>query len=177
MGMQCANCGSPITNETRFCAGCGAALPTAQGRAVGRHSAVLTDETQLAALKELHENKRQISVEMHTILEFTEQSGASEADRKRYAKLREDWAKVDSEITSRMAFLIDRQPVERRQRPSRGEERRIQMTEIRQQDRRSGSERRIDERREGTDRRDPFPGDLPTQPMPKIEDPPPESHP
>jgi hypothetical protein len=72
---------------------------------------------------------------------------------------------------------MQRQPVERRQRPSRDAERRIQMTEIRHQDRRSGSERRMDERREGTDRRDPFPGDLPTQPMPKIEDPPPDSHP
>lgn len=177
MGMQCANCGSPITNETRFCAGCGAALPTAQGRAAGRHSAVLADEAQLAALKELHDRKRQLSIEMHAILEFTEQSGASEADRTRYAELREDWAKVDSEITSRMAFLMKRQPVERRQRPSRSEERRIQLTEIRRQDRRTGGERRIDERRDGADRRDPFPGDLPTQPMPKIEDPPPESHP
>ena len=177
MGMQCANCGSPITNETRFCAGCGAALPAAQGRAAGRHSAVLADEAQLAALKELHDRKRHLGIEMHAILELTEQSGASEEDRTRYADLREDWAKVDSEITSRMASLGKRQPAERRKSPLRSKERRIQLTEIRRQDRRSGGERRIDERREGTDRRDPFPGDLPTQPMPKIEDTPPESHP
>lgn len=177
MGMQCANCGSPITNATRFCAGCGAALPAAHSHAAGRHSAVLADEAQLAALKELHDKKRQIGIEMRAILEFTEQSGASEADRKRYADLREDWAKVDSEITSRMAFLMERQPVERRQSASRSGERRSQPTEIRRQDRRSGDERRLDDRREGTDRRDPFPGDLPTQPLPKIEDPPPESLP
>jgi hypothetical protein len=175
--MQCANCGSPITNETRFCAGCGAALPAAHGHAAGRHSAVLADEAQMAALKELHDKKRQIGIEMRAILEFTEQSGASEADRTRYADLREDWAKVDSEITAKMAVLMERQPAERRQRVSRSAERRVQLTEMRRQDRRSGGERRVDDRREGADRRDPFPGDLPTQPMPKIEDPPPESLP
>ncbi len=173
--MRCAKCGSPITDETRFCAGCGATLPAAQGRAAARHSAVLADEKDLAELKELHDRKRHIGIEMRAILELTEQSGTSEADQKRYVELREEWAKVDSEITSKMAFLIERKPADRRQDTSRGEQRRTGRTEIRRLDRRSGEDRREDERRTGNDRRDPFPSDLPTQPMPEIEDPPPDS--
>ena len=173
--MQCANCDSPITDETRFCAGCGAPLPAAQGRAVGRHSAVLADEVELAALKELHEKKRRLGDQMRAILEFTKESGASEADQQRYTELREEWTSIDADITTRMAFLMERQPVDRRKRASRGTERRRQETEIRQQDQRSGSERREELRRTDTDRRDPFPGDVPTQRMPKISDPPSES--
>ena len=173
--MQCTNCGAPITNETRFCAGCGLTLPAAQGRAAGRHSAVIADEDELAALKELHDRKRQLSTEMRAILEFTEQSGAAEADHKRYAELREEWTQVDDEITTRMAFLMERQPVDRREGPTRSEERRSQGTEIRRQDNRSGDDRRSDERRAGEDRRSPFPGDLPTQPLRGIEDPPSDS--
>ena len=173
--MQCANCGSPITEETRFCAGCGVPLPTAKGHAAGRHSAVLADEAELAALKELHDEKRRLGAEMRAILDFTKETGASEADQRRYTKLREEWTRIDTDITTRMAFLIEREPAERRQRASRGTERRSQKTEVRQQDQRSSQERRVEQRRESTDRRDPYPGDLPTQKMPGISDPPPES--
>ena len=170
--MECANCGSPITNETRFCAGCGAALQAAQGRAVGRHSAVVADETELAALKELHDRKRQLGIEMRALIEFTQQSGAAEADQTRYAELREEWAAVDAEITARMSLLLERQPTDRRESATRISERRVQKTEVRRQEQRSMSDRRVDDRRAGEDRRDPFPEDLPTQIMPKIEDPP-----
>ena len=173
--MECANCGSPITKETRFCAGCGAALPAAQGRAVGRHSAVIADETELAALKVLHDRKRQLGIEMRAILEFTEQSGAAEADQKRYAELREEWSKVEADITTRMSLLLERQPADRRERATRNSQRRSRQTEIRRPDQRSASDRRVVDRRDGADRRDPFPEDLPTQPMPKIEEPPPKS--
>ena len=158
--MQCTKCGSPITKETRFCAGCGTALPAAQALGAGRHSAVTADEGELSELKELHDKKRRIGMEMRAILELAEQVGAAEADHKRYAELREEWTGLEATITERMQLLMERQTIDRRERASRSGARRALETEIRRQDRRSGGERRDDDRRSGPDRRDPFPREL-----------------
>ncbi len=158
--MQCSKCGSPITKETRFCAGCGEALPGTKAMGAGRHSALTADETELAALKELHDQKRRVGIEMRAILDMTKEVGASAADHRRYGELREEWMRLDAEITQQMTSLMERQQGDRRKRPSRSAERRVQQTELRRQERRTGDERRIDDRRSGLDRRDPFPEDL-----------------
>ena len=155
--MRCSSCQAPITNDTRFCAGCGQALPWKTSLGAGKHAAVLTDEGELDTLTQLNSEKERLTGELRVLLEITAERDPTEAEAERYSSLRARWKEVGSEVTRRTSFIAARQNHDRRTVEGRQVTRRIQHAAFQQVDRRSGDERRSDDQRIGRDRRDPFP--------------------
>ena len=155
--MRCSSCRAPITNDTRFCAGCGQALPWKRSLGAGKHAAVLPDEGELDTLTQLNREKQRLTGELQGLLEITAEREPTEAEAERYSSLRARWKEVGSEVAKRMSFVAERQNHERRSAAARQVTRRIRPAAFQQVDRRSADERRSDDQRTARDRRDPFP--------------------
>ena len=155
--MRCSSCQAPITKDTRFCAGCGQALPWKRSLGAGKHAAVLADEGEMDTLTQLNNEKQRLTGELRALLEISAERDPTEAEAERYSSLRARWKEVGSEVTKRMSFSAARQDHDRRTAEGRQVTRRIQHAAFQQMDRRSGDDRRSDGRRIERDRRDPFP--------------------
>ncbi len=155
--MRWSSCQAPITNDTRFCAGCGQSLPWKRSLGAGKHAAVLPDEGELDTLTQLNSEKQRLTGELQVLLEITAERDPTEAEAERYSSLRARWKEVGSEVTERMSFIAARQDHDRRRAEGRQVTRRIRPAAFQQPDRRSSDERRSDDQRIGRDRREPFP--------------------
>ena len=158
--MQCEKCGAPVTKDTRFCAGCGTAMPWAQAFGAGRHAAVLGNAVDLDSLTELNMKKKRLTTQLEVLLEDTGERGASEEEQQQYRELRQEWQRLSDSMTDKMNALSTRTQADRRTSESRLTQRRLMDASVERDDRRTGSERRDDERRTYSDRRTPFPDDV-----------------
>ena len=159
--MQCTNCDAPITKDTRFCAGCGQALPWSQALGAGRHAAVLGDQVSLDELAKLNEEKKRLTQQLEALLEDTAERGPSSEEQRRYTELRAEWLRVSDTITDKMSGHSTRQSENRRRESDSRLTKRRQVSDAFQvDDRRSGRVRRAGDRRGGLDRRNPFPNEM-----------------
>ncbi len=153
--MRCAKCQAPITKDTRFCAGCGDALPWTKAAGAGPRAAVLSDALDLEELARLNGEKRRLSQQLEALLEVSQTRGASTDEQAQYKMLRAEWQRIAETITEKMQVMAARQSGSRRQSDVRMTERR-QLDGAAEPDRRTGEERRDTDRRT-VSRRNPFP--------------------
>lgn len=150
----CLHCDTAVTDDDRFCPGCGRPLPA---RRVSREAPVAQGDVDLTVVAELRREKERLDGVLGGLLDTAEHRQLTAEERAEWTRCYPLWRRVCTALTREMQYLAAREEQERRQVDRRQGERRQETVPVAFADRRSGTDRRRGERRSGVDRRDPFP--------------------
>ena len=153
--MECYVCHAQVGEAERFCPECGQPFPLSP--AVDE---VLAD-FDVASFTALRMTKEQLAEELERIIQEAGERKLTNEEKHGWSRLYEQWKEVADQITRQMHRFSERLDVDRREGPTRQQDRRREDIDIDFGSRRAGLDRRRAERRSRLDRRDPYgPPDL-----------------